>query len=97
MCKIIYKGRNTGKTTELIKLASTHQAYIVCHSIQCANGILKQARDMGLNIPMPITYDNFIDKKYYGEGIKGFLIDNAEHLLQRMTKVPIMAITINKE
>lgn len=97
MCKIIYQGRNTGKTTELIKLSATHQFYIVCHSIQEANGILEQARGMGLNIPAPITYDDFINKNYYGKGIRGFLIDNAEYLLQQMTRVPIMAITINKE
>lgn len=94
---IIHKGKGEGKTTELIKLSATHQAYIVCCSIQEANRILKQARDMGLNIPMPITYDDFIEKKYYGKYIKGFLIDNAEHLLQQMTKVPITDITINKE
>lgn len=94
--KIIYKERKKGKTTELIKLSAEHHNYIVCHSISEVYRINDEARKMGLNIPFPITYDEFIKGKYYGKGVKGFLIDNAEMLLQYITKVPITAITINR-
>jgi hypothetical protein len=35
-----------------------------------------------LDIPLPITYVEFIEKRYSGRNISGFLIDNLEMFLQ---------------
>lgn len=93
MKKIIMK-RGHGKTYQLIKLSSELQNYIVCRNKNEAHMIMSMAKELNFNIPQPITYQEFINKQYYGQGIKGFLIDNAEYLLQSMTSVPINAISI---
>ena len=92
--RMIYRPRGEGKTTELIKISAEKQQYIVCiNQMECSR-IFSQARLMGLDIPFPITFDEFIKREYYGKGIKGFLIDNADQLLQYMSSVPVEAITV---
>ena len=92
---IIYKKRNTGKTTELIKISAETGYYIVCARQELANYIQCDAIKLGYKIPLPITYDEFLQHKYNSHGIKGFLIDDAELLLERISKtVPIHTITL---
>ena len=102
--KIIYKPRQAGKTTELIKLASKNNySLIVCHNRVEATRIFHCAKRIGYAIPMPITYYEFLDKGFYGKNIDSFLIDNVKKFLQYLvrtelgTSVKIEAITINKE
>ncbi len=93
--KIIYKDRGEGKTTDLIKLSAERGGYIVCRNIDEASNIAYMANVLKLNIPHPITYDEFINKRY-GE-IKEFYIDNVENLLLYMSRTPIHTITLTKE
>jgi hypothetical protein len=93
----IIKERNSGKTTELIKISAQTKNYIICHDHREANRIQDMAHKMGLNIPLPITYREFVGKSYYAKGIKGFLIDNIEMFCQSLTTVPINAITLNPD
>lgn len=92
--QIIVSGRQSGKTTKLIEIASKTDAYIVCHSQHECNRIYELALELNLNINFPITYREFIEHRYYGRGIKGFLIDNADQLIQSMTEVNIEALTM---
>jgi len=92
--KIIIKPRGMGKTTELIKQSSKEWKYIVCHSHKEATRIQEQARRINVEIPLPITYQEFLEKQYYGKGIKGFIIDNADMLLQSLSPVKIDIITL---
>lgn len=90
--------RGGGKTTELIKLSSETGAYIVCYNLHEAHEIEMMAHKMDLTIHLPITYDEFLKAKYYSAGIKGFLIDNVDRLLQFISKgVPIVACSISNE
>jgi hypothetical protein len=93
--KKIIGNRNTGKTTELIKMSAEKGFYIVCKNQSEASNIAIKALDLDLQIPFPITYEEFINKDYYPRGIRGFLIDNVEMLLLRLTNVNIEAITMN--
>lgn len=93
MEKIIFK-KGSGKTTRLIEKSSQSGDYIVCHSVEEANRVKREAMQMGLNIPLPITYDDFFQRRYYGGGISGFLIDNLEMFLQTLSSVPINAVTM---
>ena len=93
--KTIIKQKGAGKTTTLIKISHLSGDYIVCKNINEANRIKSVAIDMGLDIPLPITYDEFIHKRYCGKNITGFLIDNIDDFLQTLSNVPINAITIN--
>lgn len=93
MEKIIMQ-RGYGKTTQLIKKSAKSGNYIVCHSLDEAIRIQSEAKKMGLDIPLPIAYEEFIEKRYHGKNISGFLIDNIEMFLQHLSDVPIRAITM---
>jgi hypothetical protein len=93
--KIIGKPSGGGKTLELIKMSHLTSNYIVCSSKKEAGMVEDMAKELGYKIPLPITYDEFINKKYYGKNIKGFLIDDADMLLQYISEVKIVAITLD--
>jgi len=92
--KILFEKPGSGKTTKLIEISSKKWFYIVCHSIQEANRIADEAERLGKKIPLPITFHEFLGNSYYSQGIKGFLIDNVDMMIQGMSIVPIHAITL---
>jgi hypothetical protein len=96
MEKIILK-RGGGKTTELIKKSAETGDYIVCSSQEEARYLQITAKEKGYDIPLPITYMDFIHKRYYGQNIKGFLIDNLEFFFECISKVPVNAVTMTHE
>lgn len=93
MEKIILE-RGQGKTTSLIKRSSETGEYIVCFSLDEASRISAEAQSMGLNIPFPISYGEFVSGNYSSRNIKGFLIDNADLLIEVISRVPVTIITI---
>lgn len=96
--KVIAKPRQTGKTTDLLKLAEKNFSYIVCPTILEANSLYAYACDQKINIPQPISWYEFLEKKYYQHGIKGgFMIDNLDMCIQSMSPVEIKAVTLNKD
>lgn len=95
--KTIVKQRLHGKTTELIRLANLKQLYIICPNKMQVSHVYKQATDMGLSIPFPITWYDFIHKNYYGKNIRGFVIDNLDMCVQQETVVPIEAVSLTGE
>ena len=95
--EIIIKNRNEGKTSQLISLADNYNGYIVCADRDFVQHIMKIAKTTGKNINMPITFDEFVRKQYYGAGVDKFYIDNADLLLQYLTAVRIEAITLTNK
>ena len=96
--KIIIAPRGTGKTTQLIKqCASYNYALIVCHNQQMCRWTFNHAKEIGIDIPMPITYDELMRGIYRGKSIDAFLLDNVEMFLKSLTAVPIAAITMSEE
>jgi hypothetical protein len=96
--KVIHKPRQTGKTTELIEIASQEGGYIVCHNREEAYKILKTAEEIGKQIPFPITYDEYLNGSFCGKNIEAFYIDNVELLLSMIARgVPVNAISVNNE
>lgn len=94
--KIIAKPRRMGKTTEIIKRAAKDFGYIVCLSHAECHRIAKQAKELTLDIPFPLTFDEYIGGHFHGKGIKSFHIDNADWLLSIFSKgVPIETVTFN--
>lgn len=90
--------RRSGKTTKLIKRSAEEGSYILAASKAQANIIFKQAKDMGLNIPYPITPSD-VSK---GMGIrgtnirrKGVLIDEGLELLRAfLISIPIREVIL---
>ncbi|KNE19661.1 hypothetical protein [Virgibacillus pantothenticus] len=84
--KIIGGKRCCGKTTELIKKASAEHLYILCPNKGMAKIIFNQAKDMGLDIPFPITIE---DLPLHNPHIKEVLIDEVEMVLQQLIGIRV--------
>jgi hypothetical protein len=84
-----------GKTTELIKRSAESFAYIVVATRKDATRVFHQAKDMGLDIPFPLTFAEFLNREYYRPGIRGVLIDDLDLLVGFMTtgRLPVLAVT----
>lgn len=97
--EVITGGRQSGKTTKLIHKAAEEGGYIVCRNHKACSRIADYAERIGIDIPYPITYDEFITKSYYGPGVSRLYIDGVKELIERLSKshVEIEAITIDIE
>ncbi len=100
---LIHKPRRAGKTTKLIKLASKGKyKIIVCHSRQEVDRVWNKILEMEKNKeikyrpPQPITYEDFLQKRYCGHNIESFLIDNIDIFIQSFALVKVEAITLSK-
>lgn len=78
--KVILGSRRSGKTVRLIQECAKNGGYIVCHSKSEANRIFKISKEMKLDIPLPLIYDDIISIRK--SGIKKFHLDNADHFLK---------------
>jgi len=99
--KKILKKRETGKTAELIHMSANKDNWptiIVCRSFDEVDRVWRQAQSMGLEIPQPITFSHLRRGKFEPSAINGFLIDNADMLLQSLGgSVPLKAFTMTVE
>lgn len=95
---VIIKGpRQSGKTDELIKLASARKAYLVVFSYAEAQRCQERARSLGLSLYFPLTYEEFIKGDFYGKGARGFLVDDVEDLLRYTARgVEVLAYSIEE-
>lgn len=96
MTELIVGSRRSGKTTELIKRAATDNLYILTGTTAQARYIFDQAKEMGYDIPFPVTWEDFQRTEFRGSSIKrdGLLIDELEHVLCRVFKhIPIKGVT----
>jgi hypothetical protein len=99
---IIASGRKTSRTTRLIERcielnAQGELCYIVCYSQEEAGRVFQKARELGQDIPLPISFEEFLGYNYSSRNIKHFLIDNADVLLQSLTGVHIDSAVVLKE
>ena len=92
--KIICRSRQTGRTEELIRECAQYRyALIVCPTGEQAHYVLKKSMDMGLNIPMPISFREFVDGRFYSKYIDAFLFDNLDSSLQIYARgVPVTSV-----
>ena len=89
--------RGKGKTYELIKRSSSDGGEIVCQNKVEVLRVKHEAREMGVKIPNPITYDEFINHKYRGRNIKEFYIDNVDIFIQTLSHIPIGIISLTTQ
>lgn len=89
--EIIYDGRGMGKTIKLLEMANNYNGYIVSNN---PLDLAKMAKSKNYTINFPLSYDEFVTKKYYAKGVKRIYIDNVDLLLEYMSSVQISAITL---
>lgn len=94
--KLITGNRISGKTTELIKKSSNSGIYILVETREQALLIAKQAKELKLKIPFPITVDELMKStpsKFIRE--KGVLIDESLRVLQFILPVHINTAVVD--
>ena len=99
MTELIVGSRCSGKTTELIKKSATDGLYILTGTRRQAECIFDQAKQMGYDIPFPVTWAEFQKNHFRGSCIQkdGLLIDEAGWLLSYIfSSVPIKGVTWTK-
>ena len=85
--KIICGKRGKGKTSELIKLCYKNNlipnnlTYILCPTRNDCIYISELARNLNLNIPFPVSINEFIRSTWAGTFIKNFLVDDIDRCL----------------
>ncbi len=82
--KIILREPGAGKTMELIERCNKNGGYIVCPNGKCAQEINKKAKEMNMRIAYPLTFSEFLSKKYYIQGVRKIYIDNADMLIRTL-------------
>jgi len=98
MMDVIYKKAGQGKTCEAIRLSHEKDYYIVAIDHDECFRITEFAREeMGLPINFPLTFDEFLQGRYNGKGVKGLIIDNVDLLMSHISNAPVEMITLNKE
>ena len=78
----IIRGRQQGKTTELIKQCAEHGGYIVVQDQPEAYQLASLARSLNLNIPFPITYHDLVFGNLHAPGIRTVWIENADRFME---------------
>ena len=77
--------RGCGKTTKLIRRSAEENLYILVATEKRAFDIVKMAKEMDLEIPYPVTVDEYFrGHKFRGSSIHrdGLLIDDADDVLK---------------
>ncbi len=79
----IFKPRQSGKSTDLIKISAVTGYYIVTANRERAKALFELAQKLGYNIPNPFTVEEYLRSgKLKGSFIKKILIDDADAVLQ---------------
>ena len=99
--KWILAERQSGKTTELIRRFNLDKriynkySLIVCPSKAMCRATFSYAKRIGLDIPMPITFDEFINGGFEGRHVERFYFDELQISLQSHARgVPIDTVVV---
>lgn len=97
--EVIVKGRQKGKTTELIKKSAETGYYILTENRNRAVSIADLAQEMGYKIPFPTTvFEYQRSHGFRGSYIKNIYIDDADAILKSMfSRVIIEAVTMTTQ
>jgi len=89
--KLIVGSASSGKTKRLLELSAANQVPILCESIERVERLVVKARGYGFNIPMPIVAEEL------KADVKLVYIDEIDNLVEKLLKVNVGALSINKD
>jgi hypothetical protein len=89
--KLIVGSASSGKTKRLLQLSAANQVPILCESIERVERLVVKARGYGYNIPMPLVAEEL------KADVKLVYIDEIDNLVEKLLKVKVGAVTINKD
>lgn len=97
----VYVGaRSSGKTATLIKKSAETGAYILVATKCQAHAVYCQAKEMGYDIPFPVTVSEVTTRRNYFDGSymkkRGVLLDELKSVLNvAFHGIPIHGATLN--
>lgn len=83
MPEIYISGRQFGKTTMLIKESARTGATIAVANYKMVEYVQSRAREMGLDIPEPVTYAEMF-KSYWHNKTTRYLVDELQMMLSQL-------------
>lgn len=87
MDKLIIADRQTGKTRKLIEQCHKDRySIIVCPTMAMCSSVFKEAQDLGMLIPYPITFYDFVKGNWRGRFIDKFYFDELQMSLEKVAK-----------
>ena len=90
----IIRPRQAGKTTEALRIAAEGFRHIICPTKEDVRRLWQIARQQQIDIPMPITWAEFMYGRSRGTFVRGFVIDDLDRCLQSVTPVEIQAVSM---
>lgn len=99
MTKILQGGRSSGKSLALIQESARTGIYIMVRNRERALQLSKQAREMGYNIPFPVTVQEWLQSPdRFGSSVirrDGIYIDDVDDVFREIFKpLKINAVTM---
>ena len=97
MNELVISVRRGGKTRYLIeKCHADKYSLIVCPTRAMCYQVRDQAERMGKPIPMPITFDDFINARVHSRYIERFYFDELQASLQLHARgIPIETVVVD--
>lgn len=95
MTELIARGRQTGKSTELVKISAETGQYILVPNHRQAYFLRTLADELGLSIPFPLQPMELPPHGSSSIQRDGILIDNLDQILRAFTGVHVDAVTWN--
>lgn len=97
--EILIGGSRTGKTVELIKRSAESGIYILVANRKRAEILVKQATDMKIYMPFPVTLQEWLSSsdRFRGSSIyrDGLLIDDIDDVIRELfLPIEIKAVTL---
>jgi len=81
------------KTTEIIKMAKNNDVIVCCNTVE-VHKLMNQAKELNIKINPPITFEEFLERKYSATILTQILIDNLDRCLNKISKANVKAITL---
>lgn len=95
--KIIVDEKGTGKTTKAIKESAKTGKYIITLNRHMVMHTFNMAKEMGLNIPFPITIDEWMRGEVsHTIRRQGVIVDEGLILLETLLVAKVDMVTITK-
>lgn len=96
--RLINKERASGKTTQLIYTSATTGFRIITPTAHMANHIAEMAKQMGLDIPKPLSDVEYRNDPYWSKNHDPILVDECPEIIKEALELyfdaPVVAATM---
>lgn len=85
MTVLITGTSGSGKTVEILKrISERKRGYMVCMNRDEVDRVMRTIRGLGIDVPMPITFDQVMRRDFNSRGVRELWFDNLDILVSRL-------------